>query len=129
MVSIFTITKSVIHAEVLITANSTLAIDNQVPKMLNHNYPLFLSTVYNSSTILISLQLTGAENYTIWSHAMCIAILGRNKLRFIDGTYKRANFDPVSLNFGIDVIKTWIMNSVSKELLSRIVYSCDASAV
>ncbi|XP_019228230.1 PREDICTED: uncharacterized protein LOC109209422 [Nicotiana attenuata] len=61
-------------------------IDNEVPEKLSHNHPLFLNSNDNSGAILISLQLRGPENYSVWSRAMRIAILGRNKLGFIDGT-------------------------------------------
>lgn len=69
-------------------------IDNEVPEKLSHNHPLFLNSNDNSGAILILLQLQGPENYSVWSRAMRIAILGRNKLGFIDGTCKRENYGP-----------------------------------
>lgn len=67
-------------------------IDNTEPENLSHNRPPFLNSNDNSGAILISLQLWGPENYSIWSLAMKIAILGRNKLGFIDITCKRENY-------------------------------------
>ena len=58
-------------------------IDNELPEKLGHNHPLFLSTIDNSGAMLISIQLTGAEYFSVWSRAMRIAILSRNKLGFI----------------------------------------------
>ncbi|XP_075083641.1 uncharacterized protein LOC142167376 [Nicotiana tabacum] len=63
---------------------------------------------------------------------MRIAILGRNKLGFIDGTCKREDFGPNLVDFlgrRNAIILSWIMNYVSKELYSRIVYSTNASSV
>jgi len=53
---------------------------------IDHNHPLHLS----SSDVS---QLTGMDNYTLWSRAMEIALLGRNKLGFIDGSVLRSDFD------------------------------------
>ncbi|KAM3374382.1 hypothetical protein P3S68_013096 [Capsicum galapagoense] len=69
-----------------------MAVDNTLPENLGLNHPLFFSPSDNSSAVLISLQLTGSENYSVWSCAMRIAILGRNKLGFIDGTCKKENY-------------------------------------
>ncbi|XP_075091878.1 uncharacterized protein LOC142172025 [Nicotiana tabacum] len=71
-----------------------IEVDNEVPEKLNHNHPSFLNSTDNSGTVLISLQLTGSENYSVWRRAMRIAILGRNMLGFIDGTCKKEKFDP-----------------------------------
>ncbi|XP_075099178.1 uncharacterized protein LOC142176037 [Nicotiana tabacum] len=111
-------------------------VDNEAPEKLSHNHPLLLNSNDNSGAILISLQLRGPENYSVWSRAMRIAILGRNKLGFIDGTCRRGKFGPnlVDLwNRCNAIVLSWIMNCVSPELspelLSEIVYSSNTSAV
>ncbi|XP_075103660.1 uncharacterized protein LOC142178234 [Nicotiana tabacum] len=107
-------------------------IDNEVSEKLSHNHPLFLNSNDNSESILISLQLRGPENYSVWSRAMRIAILGQNKLGFIDTTCKRGNYGPnlVDLWERCNVIVlSWIMNCVSPELLNGIIYSSNVSAV
>ncbi|XP_069144062.1 uncharacterized protein [Solanum lycopersicum] len=98
----------------------------------SHNHPLFLSTIDNSSAMLISIQLTGAENFSVWSRAMRIAILGRNKIGFIDGTSLKEGFysNLTDLRERCNaIVLSWIMNCVSKELLGGIVYSINAAAV
>ena len=45
-------------------------IDNELPEKLGHNHPPFLRTIDNSGAMLISIQLTAAENFSVWSHAM-----------------------------------------------------------
>lgn len=107
-------------------------VDNELPEKLSHNHPLFLSTIDNSGAMLISIQLTGAENFSVWSRAMRIAILGRNKLGFIDGTCVKEGFGPnlTALWERCNaIVLSWIMNCVSKELLGGIVYSTNAAAV
>ncbi|XP_075101773.1 uncharacterized protein LOC142177206 [Nicotiana tabacum] len=107
-------------------------VDNEVPEKLGHNHPLFLNSNDNSGIILISLQLQGPENYSVWSRAMRIAILGRNKLGFIDGRCKRESYGPNLVDLWDRfnaIVLSWIMNCISPELLSGIVYSSNVSAV
>lgn len=109
-----------------------MAVDNEVPEKISHNHPLFLSSIDNSGAVLISIQLTGAENYSVWSRAMRIAILGRNKLGFIEGTCKRENYGPNLTDLWERcnaIVLSWIMNCGSKELLSGIVYSSNSASV
>ncbi|KAH0672224.1 hypothetical protein KY284_023311 [Solanum tuberosum] len=107
-------------------------VDNELPEKLGHNHPLFLSSIDNSGATLISIQLTGTENFSVWSRAMRIAILGRNKLGFIEGTCVKEAYGP-NLTALWDrcnaIVLSWIMNCVSKELLGGIVYSTNAAAV
>ncbi|XP_075095274.1 uncharacterized protein LOC142173561 [Nicotiana tabacum] len=63
---------------------------------------------------------------------MRIAILGRNKLEFIDGTCKRGNYGPNLVDLWERcnaIVLSWIKNHVSPELFSGIAYSSNASAV
>ena len=65
-----------------------------------HNHPLYLSSSDVPGALSIEIQLTGMENYTLWSRAMEIALLGRNKLGFVDRSILR-------INFVGDLRKTW----------------------
>ena len=58
----------------------------------DHNYPLFLSYSDVAGSMQIGIQLTGMENYTLWSCAMQFNLLTRSKLGFIDGTITRDAF-------------------------------------
>ncbi|XP_075097847.1 uncharacterized protein LOC142175167 [Nicotiana tabacum] len=107
-------------------------VDNELPDKLSHNHPLFLNSIDNLGAVLISLQLRGSKNYSVWIRAMRIAILGRNKLGFIDGTCKRESFGTNLIDLWERcnaIVLSWIMNCVSPELLSGIVYSLNASEV
>ncbi|XP_075099517.1 uncharacterized protein LOC142176283 [Nicotiana tabacum] len=108
------------------------AVDNELPEKLSYNHPLFLNLIDNSGAVLISLQLRGSENYSVWSRATRIAILGRNKLGFIDDTCKKESFGTNLVDLWERcnaIILPWIMNCVSPELLSGIVYSSNSSEV
>lgn len=80
---------------------------------------------------LISFQLIGIENYAIWSCAMKISLLGKNKLGFIDRscTWEIIEEPLRNLCNRVNTILAWIMNFVSKELLSGIVYSMNTYQV
>ncbi|KAL3330350.1 hypothetical protein AABB24_034272 [Solanum stoloniferum] len=107
-------------------------VDNELPKKLSHNHPPFLHTIDNSGVLLSSIQLTGADNYFVWSRTMKIAILRRNKLGFINGSCKKETYGPNLTNLWEmcnAIVLSWIMNCVSKELLGGIVYSTNAAVV
>ncbi|GJZ49982.1 ribonuclease H-like domain-containing protein [Tanacetum coccineum] len=48
--------------------------------------PLHLQTSDFNSNTIISVKLTGTENYRVWADAMNLAINTRNKAGFLDGT-------------------------------------------
>ncbi|GKA84957.1 ribonuclease H-like domain-containing protein [Tanacetum coccineum] len=74
-----------------------LAKENKVPDLvtriskLDISDPLYLHP--NDTTVLtvISIKLKGTENYQVWSCAMLLALEGKNKIGFIDGTCKRSS--------------------------------------
>ncbi|XP_070021060.1 uncharacterized protein [Nicotiana sylvestris] len=69
---------------------------------IDHNHPLFLQPTDTPSSTLISLQLTGSDNYALWSRSM----------RIVNG-----------------VVLAWIMNVVRPGLLSSVMYAFDAHKV
>ncbi|KAH0776707.1 hypothetical protein KY290_008118 [Solanum tuberosum] len=81
-----------------VTGEAIAAVNNELPEKLCHNHPLFLHTIDNSGVLLSSIQLTGADNFFIWSRALKIAILGRNKLGFIDSSCKKEAYGPNLVN-------------------------------
>lgn len=81
---------------------------------------------------LITLQLTGAENYAIWSRSMRIGLLGKSKLGFVDGKFPKTSFAPELFDIWEKcnvVVLSWIMNAVKPSLLSSVVYGGDAHKV
>jgi hypothetical protein len=75
--------------------------------------------------LLVPQPLTG-ENYNSWSRSMTMALSAKNKLMFIDGSLAK----PSHLNgpeFRAwtrcnDTISSWIVNTVSKEINTSIIY-------
>ncbi|GJV55829.1 kinase-like domain-containing protein [Tanacetum coccineum] len=94
---------------------------------LLHLYP-------NDSTALtvVSKKLKGTKNYQVWSCAMLLALEGKNKTGFIDGSCKISNTDDV-LGRQWDrvnaIVLGWILNSISEELYLDQIFSKRAKHV
>lgn len=96
------------------------------------NHPLYFRPSNTPGSILTTVQLTGAENYSLWSRSMAINLRAKSKLGFVLGTCKRCNYN-LELAEQWEkcnaFVLAWIMNTVSKELLSGIVYASNVAMV
>ncbi|KAH0709203.1 hypothetical protein KY284_010630 [Solanum tuberosum] len=100
--------------------------------VIDHNHPLYLSSSDVPGALSIGIQLTRMENYTLWSRAMEIALLGRNKVGFIDGSVLRTDFDGALKKIWDlcnAIVISWLTCNVIKDLLSGILYSSSANQV
>ncbi|PWA62550.1 ribonuclease H-like domain-containing protein [Artemisia annua] len=99
---------------------------------LDLSHPLHLHPNDSASLTVVSIKLKGTENYNVWSCAMLLALEGKNKTGFIDGTCRRSNTDEV-LGKQWDrvnaVVLGWILNSISEELFLGQIFSKNASDV
>ncbi|KAH0776254.1 hypothetical protein KY290_007665 [Solanum tuberosum] len=98
----------------------------------NHNHPLYLHPSYTPGSVLTSVQLTGTENYSLWSRSMMINLRAKSNLGFVLGTCRKSDYKP-DLEEQWEkcnaFLLAWIMNTVSNELLSGIMYASDAVMV
>ncbi|XP_040960293.1 uncharacterized protein [Gossypium hirsutum] len=105
-------------------SDSTITID--------FSNPLYLHPSDTPWIVLVSHQLTGSDNYCVWSRSMSIALLAKNKLGFIDGSCKCDSLSP-DLKSQWDrcsaFVLSWIINTVSKELSAGIVFASSAALV
>ncbi|GJR27973.1 ribonuclease H-like domain-containing protein [Tanacetum coccineum] len=79
--------------------------------------PLHLHPNVTTALTIVSIKLKG--NYQVLSCAMLLALEGKNKTGFIDGTCKRSNTDEVLGKQWARVnaiVLGWILNSISEEL-------------
>ncbi|GJT81300.1 putative RNA-directed DNA polymerase [Tanacetum coccineum] len=93
---------------------------------LDAGNPLFLQNNDHSNVPLIGFKLTGTENYKMWSTAMKIALTGKNKFGFVDGTCVK----PVTSHVLAQqwercnsIVLGWILSSLSPDLCLGQVYS------
>ncbi|KAL3355236.1 hypothetical protein AABB24_019364 [Solanum stoloniferum] len=100
--------------------------------VVDSHHPLHLQACDTPGSSLVSIQLTGSENYSLWSRSMKIGLLGKGKLGFIDGKSSKDKFN-VALHDLWEkcnaIVLSWIMISVSRELLSGIVFASNAQQV
>ncbi|XP_075077320.1 uncharacterized protein LOC107762549 [Nicotiana tabacum] len=69
-----------------ITDNSHISSDDEFEEgvTVDATHPLYLAPADTSGISLISFQLTGMDNFSLWYRSMRIALLGQNKLRIMD---------------------------------------------
>ncbi|XP_075084971.1 uncharacterized protein LOC142168213 [Nicotiana tabacum] len=99
---------------------------------LPHNHPLYLGSADTSGAQLISFQLTGTDNYTIWNRSMRIALRGRNKLGLAEGTWKKKKFCEnlwEQWERCNAIVLAWLMNAVTPQLVGGVVFGASAQAV
>ena len=94
--------------------------------------PYYLHHSDSPRQVLVSQQLTG-ENYTNWSRTMLIALSVKNKLGFVDGSIaKPPGTDANLFNSWIrnnNMVISWILNSVSKEISANIKFVSSAREI
>ncbi|KAL4347692.1 hypothetical protein GQ457_17G017290 [Hibiscus cannabinus] len=100
--------------------------------VVDSNHPLYLYFSDTLGTLLVAHQLTGVENYSLWSRSMRIALLAKNKVGFVDGSCTR-NGVAEGLRSQWDwcnaLVLSWILNTVNQELSTGIVFASTTSLV
>ncbi|KAH0773485.1 hypothetical protein KY290_010622 [Solanum tuberosum] len=94
--------------------------------------PFFLHNSDVPGVNLAHCVLTGTENYTLWSKSMRIALLGKNKIGFVDGTCRKDMYEGQMIHQWERVnaiVLSWIMSVVAKDLVNGIMYSSKAHKV
>ncbi|XP_070020264.1 uncharacterized protein LOC142180889 [Nicotiana tabacum] len=103
-----------------------------VTEKINHTHPLFIQSLDIPALVLVSIQLTGSENYGLWSRSMKLALKAKRKLGFIIGDCKKEMLED-DLHEEHEtckaIVHSWIMNSVSKDLVNGIIYAFDVHVV
>lgn len=99
---------------------------------LNLESPYYLHSSDNSGQTLVSDVLTGLNNYNPWSLAMTMALKGKNKFCFVDGSFP----SPASTHADYhhwscvnNMVMSWILNSIDRSLAHTVLYAESAAAV
>ncbi|GKD01815.1 ribonuclease H-like domain-containing protein, partial [Tanacetum coccineum] len=81
--------------------------------------PLHLHPNDSFALTVVLIKLKGTENYQVWSCAMLLALEGKIKTGFIDGSCKRSKTDEI-LGRQWDRVNAlvlgWILNLISEKL-------------
>jgi hypothetical protein len=92
---------------------------------------LFLPHRDSLGLILVSQPLIG-ENYNSWSQSMLMALSAKNKLCLINGSMPKPSDSSPDFKAWTrfnDMVLSWIINSISKEISASIIYINSAEAV
>ncbi|XP_033512804.1 uncharacterized protein [Nicotiana tomentosiformis] len=103
-----------------------------VAPVIDQHHLLFLQSSDTPGSSLISVKLTGPKNYTLWSSTMRVSLLGKSKVGFVDGRYPKEKFPHVLHELWGKcnaIVLLWIMNYVSAELLSAMIYASSSHKV
>ncbi|CAM8891122.1 unnamed protein product [Rhodiola kirilowii] len=90
--------------------------------------PLFVSPSENVGVSLVTQPLTGAMDYIPWKRAMEMALGGKMKLEFVQGKIPKPTDDDYQKARWMkcnNVIHSWLINPVSKEISSSLIHSVD----
>ena len=95
--------------------------------------PYFLHHSDHPGMVLVSKPLNG-DNYSTWCRAMTISLNAKSKLGFVDGTItvppaKTKPDDHASWQRCNDMILSWILNSLTPDLVDSVIYSTTAQEV
>nr|GEW21387.1 ribonuclease H-like domain-containing protein [Tanacetum cinerariifolium] len=99
---------------------------------LDLSSPLHLHPNDSATLTVEFVKLKGTENYQVWYCAMLLALEGKNKTGFLDGSCRRSNTNEVlgrqwdRVNAGV---LGWILNSISEELFLGQIFSKRAQHV
>ena len=95
-------------------------------------HPYYLHHSDNPGCVLVSQLLTG-ENYPSWSQAMLIALSVKNKVGFVNGDLQKPNSSEANMyNSWMrnnNLVISWILNSVSKEISASIMFAESAHEI
>ncbi|KAF8387898.1 hypothetical protein HHK36_026560 [Tetracentron sinense] len=123
----------------LFLKHSSMATSSQTenhPTFLEMDYsnPYFLHHGDSPGAILVSQQLTG-DNYSSWKRAMEMALTAKNKIGFVNGSLPKpsdeSDSDPLSFSWCRcnNMLLSWLLNSVSKEIAASIIYIDSAADI
>ncbi|XP_022870437.1 uncharacterized protein LOC111389724 [Olea europaea var. sylvestris] len=108
----------------IINENSTTQHGSENSSLTMNENPLTLHSSDNPSLILVSKVLE-PHNYGQWSRAMRIGLSAKNKIGFIDGSIEIPS--PTDKTFHSwqhcnDMVLPWILNSMSPDIASSVIY-------
>lgn len=86
--------------------------------------PISLQNSDHPGMNLISSVLTG-NNYMTWSRSIKIALGSKKKLGFIDGRCKKPREDEANYDQWLKadcMVRSWILNSIAKDIVEAFLY-------
>ncbi|CAJ2632157.1 unnamed protein product [Trifolium pratense] len=97
----------------------------------NPSNPYYLHPNENPSLILVT-PLLDSKNYSSWSRAMKVALISKNKLRFVDGTFPCPSPTHALYEQWIrcnNMVLSWLQRAISESISKSILWIDKASSV
>ena len=111
-------------------AHPVVGSSNPLP-MEDSSSPFYLHNGDHPGLILVSHHLSGS-NYNNWSRVMMMGLTTKNKVGFIDGCISRPTSDDLLFNAWNrynNMVISWLLNFVSKEIVESIMYISNAHEI
>ncbi|KAL0310000.1 UNVERIFIED_CONTAM: hypothetical protein Sradi_5942300 [Sesamum radiatum] len=107
-----------------------IAVDERIRNTVNERLRedadfLQMHGIENAGMTIVTAPMDGT-NYLAWSRAIKLALRGRMKLCFIDGTSLKPDHGHENYDKWIRVdsmVQTWILNSISKNIVGAFLYT------
>ncbi|KAF3677254.1 putative embryogenesis-associated protein EMB8-like [Capsicum annuum] len=99
---------------------------------IDHHHPLHLQASDMPGLVIIPIKLTGPENYALWSRSMKLALRGKGKLGFIDGSCVKNSYRGELTELwekGDAIVFSWIGCTEASELIPSILFASNAKQV
>ena len=91
----------------------------------NASNPFFLHPSETPALILVAPPLQGSKNFQSWIRSMRIALISKNKMSFVDGSFTAPSKTHSVYNQWVrcnSMVLSWIQRSVSANVLKSIVF-------
>ncbi|XP_075111162.1 uncharacterized protein LOC142181663 [Nicotiana tabacum] len=101
------------------------------PAIVDSTYLYYLHPSNSPGMVLVNLVFD-RKGYGGWHRAIVIALSVKNKFGFIDGPYSEldaSSTDFKQWNRCNDMVISWILNSLSKDIVESVLYSKTANAI
>lgn len=113
-------------ASVTRTPQVTQVVDSSVATvMLDSSHPVYLHLSDSPRMVLVSSIFYG-KGYGGWRRGILIALSAKNKLGFISGSFPQPKISSDSFKPWTrcnDMVISWVLNSLSKEIAESVLYS------
>lgn len=113
----------------LIAVSSAMTTNQDYSKFVdfatNNGNPFYLHPSETPATILVTPVLEGTKNFQPWIHSMRTSLVSKNKLSFVDGTFKVPEKSDSIFNQWMrcnSMVLSWIQCSVSTTVQKSITY-------
>ncbi|XP_060179267.1 uncharacterized protein LOC132609347 [Lycium barbarum] len=120
-----------VTAETILVGDAATSAGTTTKNVVDSSHPLYIHPSDYPGMSLVSTVFDG-RGYGGWRRAVIIALSAKNKLGFTDGSLAVPISDPALVKALIrcnDMVLSWHLNSLSKEIAESVLYSVSAKSL